>query len=107
MSDFRLIPSIELLRQRPAIRTLEAQFGGEATVEALRHAAAEARTAIAGGESGLATAAAVVARVEAIAAQRLDAAFRPSLRPVINATGVIVHTNLGRAPLAASAVSRV
>src|SRR3954469_7686832 len=107
MPDFRIIPSIELLRQRPAIRTLEARFGGAATVEALRHAAAEARAAIAGGDSGLATAAAVVARVEAVAAERLDAAFRPSLRPVINATGVIVHTNLGRAPLTASALSRV
>src|SRR4051794_40680966 len=107
MPDFRMIPSIELLRQRPAIRTLEARFGGEATVEALRHAAAEARAAIAGGDSGLATAAAVVARVEAAAAERLGAAFRPSLRPVINATGVILHTNLGRAPLAAAALSRV
>src|SRR3954463_15887194 len=107
MPDFRIIPSIELLRQRSAIRTLEARFGGAAPVEALRHAAAEARAAIAGGESGLATAAAVVARVETAAAQRLDAAFRPSLRPVINATGVIVHTNLGRAPLASSALSRV
>jgi L-seryl-tRNA(Ser) seleniumtransferase len=107
MPDFRTIPSIELLRQRPAIRTLEARFGGEATVEALRHAAAEARAAIAGGDSGLASASAVVARVEAAAAQRLDAAFRPSLRPVINATGVIVHTNLGRAPLAASALNRM
>src|SRR3954451_3012429 len=107
MPDFRMIPSIELLRQRPAIRTLEARFGGEATVEALRHAAAEARAAIAGGDSGLATASAVTARGEAAAAQRLDATFRPSLRPVINATGVIVHTNLGRAPLTASALSRV
>src|SRR3954471_17498690 len=107
MPDFRMIPSIELLRQRPAIRTLEARFGGEATVEALRHAAAEARAAIAGGDGGLATASAVAARVEAAAAQRLDAAFRPSLRPVVNATGVIVHTNLGRAPLTASALSRV
>src|SRR3954467_3134470 len=107
MPDFRIIPSIELLRQRPAIRTLEARFGGAATVEALRHAAAEARAAIAGGDSGLATASAVAARVEAAAAQRLAAAFRPSLRPVINATGVILHTNLGRAPLAAAALSRV
>src|SRR3954470_3572767 len=107
MPDFRIIPSIELLRQRPAIRTLEARFGGEATVEALRYAAAEARAAIAGGDGGLATASAVAARVEAAAAQRLHAAFRPSLRPVINATRVIVHTNRGRAPLAAAALSRV
>jgi len=36
-----------------------------------------------------------------------EAARRPSLRPVINATGVIVHTNLGRAPLAPAALERV
>ena len=50
MSDFRLIPSIELLRQRPAVRALEARFGADATVGALRAAAAEARSAIAGGD---------------------------------------------------------
>ena len=38
---------------------------------------------------------------------RLIAATAPSLRPVINATGVILHTNLGRAPLARAAVDRV
>ena len=37
--------------------------------------------------------------IETGAAARLRDAFRPSLRPVINATGVIIHTNLGRAPL--------
>ena len=107
MSDFRLIPSIELLRQRPAVRTLEARFGAEATVDALRAAAAEARSAIAGGDTELSTETAVVARVEAAAAARLSDDFRPSLEPVLNATGVIVHTNLGRAPLAAAAIERV
>src|SRR5437867_1848183 len=47
MSDFRLIPSIEQLRQRPAVRALEARFGVEATVSALRAAAAAVRGAIA------------------------------------------------------------
>ncbi|MBZ0301684.1 MAG: L-seryl-tRNA(Sec) selenium transferase, partial [Anaerolineae bacterium] len=41
------------------------------------------------------------------AAARLAHLFRPSLRPVINATGVIIHTNLGRAPLAESAQDAV
>ena len=102
-----MIPSIELLRQRPAVRTLEARFGAEATLDALRASAAEARSAIAGGDTALTTETAVVARVEAAAAARLSDAFRPSLQAVINATGVILHTNLGRAPLAAAAIARV
>src|SRR5437870_3155629 len=107
MSDFRLIPSIEQLRQRPAVRALEARFGVEATVSALRAAAADVRGAIAGGDAALSTEPSVVAWMEASAGSRLGDAFRPSLEPVINASGVILHTNLGRAPLAAPAIDRV
>jgi L-seryl-tRNA(Ser) seleniumtransferase len=102
MPDFSVIPSIEQLRQRPAIRTLEERFGAEATVGALRAAAAEARRALASGAG-----AEVVGSIEQAAATQLAAAFRPSLAPVINATGVVIHTNLGRAPLAAVAIERV
>ena len=107
MSDFRLIPSIEQLRQRPAVRALEARFGVEATVSALRAAAADVRGAIAGGDAALSTEPSVIAWMEASAGSRLGDAFRPSLEPVINASGVILHTNLGRAPLAAPAIDRV
>jgi L-seryl-tRNA(Ser) seleniumtransferase len=107
MPDFRTIPSIERLRQRPAVRALEARFGTAATVDALRAAAADARSAIAGGDAPLPDEAAVVARLEAAAASRLAELFRPSLQAVINATGVVIHTNLGRAPLAAAAIDRV
>jgi L-seryl-tRNA(Ser) seleniumtransferase len=102
-----MIPSIELMRQRPSVRALEIRFGPDATVAALRAAAADVRAAIAGGDSELLTEAAVVGRVEAAVAIQLSDAFRPSLQPVINATGVIIHTNLGRAPLAESAIDRV
>jgi L-seryl-tRNA(Ser) seleniumtransferase len=107
MSDFKLIPSIELLRQRPSVRALETRFGADATVAALRTAAADVRNAIARGDPALSTEGAVVSRVEAAAARQLSEAFRPSLQPVINATGVIIHTNLGRAPLSESAIARV
>ena len=107
MPDFRTIPSIEQLRQRAAIRTLEERFGGDATLNALRAAATTVRDAIAHGDASFSTDSTVIGRIEAIALARLAAQFRPSLEPVINATGVILHTNLGRAPLAAAAVERV
>ena len=107
MPEFRLIPSIDELRQRATIRALERQFGGDATLDALRQAAAAVREAIRVSDRSLETGSAVIARIEAIARARLGEAFHPSLEPVINASGVIIHTNLGRAPLAASAVERV
>jgi hypothetical protein len=55
MPDFHPIPSIEQLRQRPAARALAVRFGGEATVEALRAAAAAIRGAIAGGDTSCST----------------------------------------------------
>ena len=50
---------------------------------------------------------ALIARIETAAAEHLEHAFQSSLRPVINGTGVVLHTNLGRAPLAASAIDRI
>jgi L-seryl-tRNA(Ser) seleniumtransferase len=105
VSELRAIPSIEQLRQRPALRALEQQYGASAVTDALREAAAAVRASLAAGRE--ADADTLAARIESIAAERLGLAFASSLRGVINATGVIVHTNLGRAPLAASAVARL
>ena len=49
----------------------------------------------------------VAARLEQAAQRRLERLAALSLRPVINATGVILHTNLGRAPLSAAAVQAI
>lgn len=103
----RLIPSIEHLRQHPDAAPLEARYGRAALVDALRDEAAAVREAARRGEAPPATTDAVGAAILAAATHRLAAALRPSLRPVINATGVIVHTNLGRAPLAEAALARV
>jgi len=109
MRDFTIIPSIEQIRQRPGARALEARFGAAATTDALRAAAAAVREAITRGEGSLVmvSAESAAARIEADAAAKLDRQFLSSLQPVINATGVIVHTNLGRAPLAPAAIERV
>ena len=100
----REIPSIEQLRQRPAMRQMEERFGRAAVVDALRAEADALRRGVAGGESAPADVGdALDRRVPA----RLAATMSASLRPVINATGVILHTNLGRAPLAPAALERV
>lgn len=98
----RSIPSIEQLRQRDRMRALEARHGRAALVDALRAEAAALRERAA-VDSAPADAGAAI---EAAVAARLDRSGRPSLRRVINATGVIVHTNLGRAPLARAAAER-
>ena len=113
MHPLRDIPSIDQLLQRPSIRALQRRFGREATVQAAREATAALRHRLSGaparesipaaeapGSEGLAD------QIEREVADRLALALAPSLRLVINATGVVIHTNLGRAPLAEVAATR-
>ncbi|HZB24672.1 MAG TPA: hypothetical protein VE379_00980, partial [Vicinamibacterales bacterium] len=83
----RAIPSIDQLTLRPGVQVLVSRYGHGAVTEAVRAAAAEVRTHLAGagpppggGE--------IAATIEARAGALLAAIFRPSLRRVINATGV-------------------
>jgi L-seryl-tRNA(Ser) seleniumtransferase len=88
----------------PALRALPPVDGLAAALD-VPHARAVsvARAVLAERRAELLSGAAGEADLVARARERLDAQERPSLRRVINATGVIVHTNLGRAPLAAAA----
>jgi L-seryl-tRNA(Ser) seleniumtransferase len=91
------------LRDLPSVDELarDARFAGEPpslAVEAARAALARAREEIEAGQDP----GDLVARALA----ELAAARAPALRPALNATGVIVHTNLGRAPLADAALER-
>ncbi|MDQ3419264.1 MAG: L-seryl-tRNA(Sec) selenium transferase [Acidobacteriota bacterium] len=99
----RAIPSIDRLMQRPGISALESRYGRRAVIDAVRAEADALRTVIAqgspSGDPG--------AMVEAGATRRLAGLFQPSLRRVINATGVVIHTNLGRAPLSEAAAAQV
>jgi L-seryl-tRNA(Ser) seleniumtransferase len=115
MPDYRLIPSIEQLRQRPRVVALQERYGRAAVVEALRAGSAALRELLSSaappdGELPLGLPAAAddaAAMIEAGLEARLRAMFESSLRPVINATGVIVHTNLGRAPMCPAALEQV
>ena len=106
-SNPRLIPSIERLRQRNAVQRLEARYGHEATVEALRAEAGALRARLTASAVVIHSPDEAAERIEAGLDARLDTAWSPSLQPVINASGVIVHTNLGRAPLGQPAIARM
>jgi L-seryl-tRNA(Ser) seleniumtransferase len=98
MTDHPLrgLPSVDALVGDGRAAALVKRHGRPATVEAIRAALADARRrGVAEDADELLTR----------AAHQLDRP--PSLRPALNATGVIVHTNLGRAPLPAAAIERV
>jgi L-seryl-tRNA(Ser) seleniumtransferase len=99
----RAIPSIEQLRQRESVRQLEAEYGHRAVVQALRDEASLMRERVRRGHAPADVAAEIADALPA----RLRASAGFSLSRVLNATGVIVHTNLGRAPLAAPAAVHV
>ena len=86
---------------------LAAREGHAATVAAARGWLDELRARIATGSMTEGEIAAAVEAAPAEIARRLQAAMAYSLRPVINATGVILHTNLGRAPLSGEALRHV
>jgi L-seryl-tRNA(Ser) seleniumtransferase len=87
------LPAVGTLVNEPAYAELVREYGREGVVQAIRDQIAAERNGASDGS----------ARREAVAA-RLRAVVAPRLRRVINATGVILHTNLGRAPLSQAAV---
>jgi L-seryl-tRNA(Ser) seleniumtransferase len=96
--SLRDLPSVDRLLQAAAGTGLESRFGRPLTLQALHETLDEAR-----GLIRLGSPPPDEATLIAEASRRLEAWLAPTLRPVINATGVILHTNLGRAPLSRAA----
>jgi len=99
-SEFRLLPSVDKLTSDERIRQLEDDYSHDLLLQLLRQHLQNVRSSIAAGNP----CPAVDEIVESICAQ-VYALKNPSLRPVINATGVILHTNLGRAPLSEETIA--
>jgi L-seryl-tRNA(Ser) seleniumtransferase len=106
MPSARDIPSIDDLLRRPALARAADAHGQSLVTAAARRAAASLRHTLRADAAAVPESPdALIAWLEARALADLDARLAPSLRPVINATGVLLHTNLGRAPLAADAIA--
>jgi L-seryl-tRNA(Ser) seleniumtransferase len=91
------LPSVDRVLQQGAVAPLVAQHGRAAVTGAIRSVLAELRAART-PERGAPEA--ILERV----AERLEGEAQPSLRPVFNLTGTVLHTNLGRAQLPAEAI---
>jgi len=92
----RKIPSVDRLLGEPEALRIVDLFGRPSTVDALRLVLSQARCEVLEG--------AEIPPVDDLLVRtlhHLESRFAPTLQPVINATGVIIHTNLGRAPLSA------
>jgi L-seryl-tRNA(Ser) seleniumtransferase len=111
----RALPSIDRLLQTEPLRSAAEQAPHGLALAAARAELEQRRNAIrhelagdgAEAHDGDGSGGPPVAEVARAAAARLERLLLPSLTPVINATGVVVHTNLGRAPLADEALEEV
>jgi len=104
---FRDLPSVDEFIRTPAVAALASSHGISAVTHAARSVLARLRAEI---SSGLLDAPALRLALDGLhnaVEQSLRQALTHSLRPVINATGVILHTNLGRAPLAQAALAHI
>ena len=98
----RELPQVDELLTRDEVAVLVREHGRAVVLRAARGALADARAEILSGAATVGDGD-WAGRVR----ERVEAAVTPSLRRVINATGVVLHTNLGRAPLAEEAARAV
>jgi len=102
----RRLPSVDELLLRPAIVTLCKSVQRDYAVQIVREVLAQVRRAVISGEGADEAAIAPEAFEQRILAA-VQNEMAPSLRPVINASGVILHTNLGRAPLSPAVIAEL
>jgi L-seryl-tRNA(Ser) seleniumtransferase len=104
---FRQLPSVDELLRSEGMQNVATRFGHAATLGAARKFVGELRGKISSDsldEKALAT---LVESAPQSIEQSLNQSLAYSLKPVINATGVILHTNLGRAPLGDAVLQHV
>ena len=101
-SQFRNLPSVDQVLSVDSIRRLAEDHPHDLLVDLIRESLEEARASIAAGKPGPS-----LDKIAASVVATLRGLEQPSLRPVINATGVLLHTNLGRAPLSREAIAAI
>jgi L-seryl-tRNA(Ser) seleniumtransferase len=98
MADLSKLPSIDYLLRTPKIRSILGDYGRSLTLEAMRSALDEVRNRANQPDFQVPDEETILRNIR----DQIEAWLAPTLTPVINATGVILHTNLGRAPLSSA-----
>jgi L-seryl-tRNA(Ser) seleniumtransferase len=104
---YRKLPSVDELVRSPELVALASKEGQVAVTDAARVVLESLRQEIAAGQLDADRVDLAISGLEDAAARQVRQSLKYSLRTVINATGVILHTNLGRSPLAASALEHI
>jgi L-seryl-tRNA(Ser) seleniumtransferase len=104
---FRELPSVDELLRKPDLSVLIDEHGATAVTDAARTALANIRSEIASGLLDSDSLQVALTGMHAAIEEELRRELTYSLRSVVNATGVILHTNLGRAPLAQSVFAHI
>lgn len=102
LMNMRSLPSVDRLLQIDRAADLIARYGRPLLVEAVRESIDSARASLQNGGE-------IVSNEGLIAASEelLESWLSSTLQPVINATGVVIHTNLGRSPLSQAAIEAI
>ena len=101
---FQKLPSTDELLRRPDVKTLIETEGQTAVAESVRAVLGRVRQELASGQLDETTLRLALEGLSTAIERQLRQSLSYSLQPLINATGVILHTNLGRAPLATAAI---
>jgi L-seryl-tRNA(Ser) seleniumtransferase len=104
---YRMLPSAHDVLLTPKMQVILAIYSRHAVLDALRNVLQRIKQQIADGQLSHDSLAIILASLDAAVGEELQATNQFSLQRVINATGVILHTNLGRAPLSSSALDHI
>ena len=104
---YRKLPSVDDLLQNRELAAIISSEGPAAVTDAARAVLARLRAEIGAARLEASEVDLALSRISGAVERQVRQSLSYSLRPVINATGVILHTNLGRAPLAASALEHI
>jgi L-seryl-tRNA(Ser) seleniumtransferase len=103
----RKVPSVDAVLREPELEALAAGHGRRLVADSVREAIEEVRRQLLAGPAPAVDETDIRARIVSAARQRVEAVVQPHYRRAVNATGIILHTGLGRAVLPARALAQI